>query len=114
MADSRSYVVYSYADNGQSAAEVTHAMFGRQLMGWVITRNGSTAAVSNDQEFCERLNALEAFIELLKQMDFNWQWSERHDQGYIDVSDEEWERLVVIMQRLGLRKIRAAVAEESK
>lgn len=72
-----------------------------QIMGWHITNEkGFTVAVSNDAEFCKRLNELEELASLLKQADTKYHLSKRRDQGHLQLDDESWARLKTLLATL--------------
>jgi hypothetical protein len=74
-----------------------------QTMGWhVVNERGFTVAVSCDDEFAKRLNALESVAAMLRRMDAVYHLRERRDDGYLQLDDELWENWKKLVSLLRL------------
>jgi hypothetical protein len=96
MADEpRRYYAVGVGSGLTSRFTVSGGPFSRpQEMGWHITNErGFTRAVSCDHAFAERLNDVEALIEILRKRNALYLLRRVADEGYTEFSDEEQELL---------------------
>jgi hypothetical protein len=96
---------YSVNQAGLSYFKVSGGPFnGSKEMGWHITdEKGFTLGVSCSMSFCDTIFSLLELAQLLKDLDAYYHLSERKDDGFLLCSEEKWEKLKLLFEKLQIK-----------